>query len=367
MSENDPTETLAVHCGNNFDAGLKSSFEPVRYRLLSAGADDMRRRDFITLIGGAAAAWPPVVRAQQPAMPVIGYLSSRSAGDSANIVTAFRKGLNEVGYVEGKNIAIASRFAEGHMDQLPALAAELVSRQVSVLVATGGTSSVIAAKAATATIPIVFVMGGDPVKLKVVASLARPGGNITGVTFLANGLAAKEVQLLHEVVPKADFIGFLVNPNDPNSNPDIEQAQEAADTLRQKLLIVKAGTESDIDTAFSTLAQQKAGALFVDVEPFLSIQTPKILALAARFSLPTVSSAEGFAAAGGLMNYGTSIVDANHQLGIYTGQVLKGTKPADLPVMQPTKFKLVINLKTAKALGVDVPSTLLARADEVIE
>jgi putative ABC transport system substrate-binding protein len=326
----------------------------------------MRRREFITLISGAAA-WPVVARAQQSAMPVVGYLSSRSASDSANIVTAFRLGLNEVGYVEGQNIAFEFRFAEGHTDRLSTLAAELVSRQVSVLVATGGTSSVIAAKAATATIPIVFVMGGDPVKLKVVASLARPGGNITGVTFLANGLAAKEVQLLHELVPKADLIGFLVNPNDPNSSPDVEQAQEAADTLQQKLLIVKASTESDIELVFSTLAQQKAGALFVDVEPFLSMQTPRILALAARLKLPTVSSVEGFAAAGGLMNYGTSIVDANRQLGVYTGKVLKGTKPADLPVMQPTKFKLVINLKTASALGVTIPASLLTAADEVIE
>jgi putative ABC transport system substrate-binding protein len=326
----------------------------------------MRRREFITLLGGATV-WPLAARAQQSAMPVVGYLSSRSASDSANIVTAFRQGLNEVGYVEGQNIAFESRFAEGHMDRLSTLAAELVSRQVSVLVATGGTSSVIAAKAATATIPIVFVMGGDPVKLKVVASLARPGGNITGVTFLANELAAKEVQLLHELVPKADLIGFLVNPNDPNSNPDVEQAQEAADTLQQKLLIVKASTESDIELVFSTLAQQKAGALFVDVEPFLSMQTPRILALAARLKLPTVSSVEGFAAAGGLMNYGTSIVDANRQLGVYTGKVLKGTKPADLPVMQPTKFKLVINLKTASALGVTIPASLLTAADEVIE
>jgi putative ABC transport system substrate-binding protein len=326
----------------------------------------MRRRELITLLGGATV-WPLAARAQQSAMPVVGYLSSRSASDSANIVTAFRQGLNEVGYVEGQNIAFESRFAEGHMDRLSTLAAELVSRQVSVLVATGGTSSVIAAKAATATIPIVFVMGGDPVKLKVVASLARPGGNITGVTFLANGLAAKEVQLLHELVPKADLIGFLVNPNDPNSNPDVEQAQEAADTLQQKLLIVKASTESDIELVFSTLAQQKAGALFVDVEPFLSMQTPRILALAARLKLPTVSSVEGFAAAGGLMNYGTSIVDANRQLGVYTGKVLKGTKPADLPVMQPTKFKLVINLKTASALGVTIPASLLTAADEVIE
>lgn len=325
----------------------------------------MKRREFMKLLGGAAVSWPHVARAQS--MPVIGYLSSRSPSDSANIVTAFHHGLNEAGYIDGQNIAIESRFAEGHIDRLPALAAELVSHPVKVLVATGGTSSVVAAKATTATIPIVFVMGGDPVKLGVVASLARPGGNITGVTFLANGLAAKEVQLLHELVPKADLIGFLVNPNDPNANPDAKEAKEAADTLQQKLLVVKAGTESDIEGAFATLAQQHAGALFIDVEPFFAMQRPRILALAARFALPTISSLEGFAAAGGLMDYGTSIADANCQLGNYTGQVLKGKKPADLPVMQSTRFKLVLNRKIAKALGLEIPTSILLRADEVIE
>jgi putative tryptophan/tyrosine transport system substrate-binding protein len=324
------------------------------------------RRELIPALGGAIT-WSIAARAQQPAVPVIGYLSSRSLADSADIVTAFRQGLNEAGYVEGQNVAIELRFAEGHIDQLQRLAGDLISRQIKVLVATGGTSSALAAKAATTTIPIVFVMGGDPVKLGVVASLARPGGNITGVTFMANGLAAKEVQLLHELVPKADLIGFLVNPNDPNANSDAKEAQEAADTLQQKLLIVKAGTESDIDVAFATLAQQHVGALFVDVEPFLSMQRPKILALASRYSLPTISSVQGFAAAGGLMDYGTSITEANHELGNYTGRVLKGTKPADLPVMQSTRFKLVINAKTAKVLGIEIPTSILLRADEVIE
>jgi putative ABC transport system substrate-binding protein len=328
----------------------------------------MKRREFITLIGGAAAAWPFAARAQQSAkLPTIGYLSSRSLSDSTSIVTAFRNGLIEAGHVEGQNIEIEYRFAEGHIDRLPTLAADLVSRQVRVLVATGGTSSVVAAKTATATIPIIFVMGGDPVKLGVVASLARPGGNITGVTFFANGLAAKEVQLLHELVPKADLIGFLVNPNDPNADTDAKEAQVAADKLGQKLLIVKAGNESEIDSAFSTLIQQKAGALFVDVEPFLAMQHPRIIALADRYALPTISSLEGFAAAGGLLNYGTSITEANRQLGNYTGQVLKGTKPADLPVLQPTKFQLVINRRTAKTLGLAIPADLLATADEVIE
>jgi len=325
------------------------------------------RRQFISALGGATVAWPLAARAQQPAMPVIGYLSSRSPSDSADIVTAFHRGLKEAGYVEGQNVAIESRFAEGHMERLPTLAADLVNRQVKVLVATGGTSSVVAAKAATTTIPIVFVMGGDPVKLGVVASLARPAGNITGVTFMANGLVAKEVQLLHELVPKADLIAFLVNPNDPNAESDVEQAKKAADTLQQKLLVVKAGTQSDIDVAFATLQQRHVGAVFVDVEPFFATQRPKIIALADRNALPIVSSIEGFAAVGGLMDYGTSITEANHQLGDYTGRVLMGTKPADLPVMESTRFKLVINTKVAKALGLDVPTSILLRADEVIE
>jgi putative ABC transport system substrate-binding protein len=326
----------------------------------------MRRREFIALLSGAVA-WPLPARAQQAMMPLIGYLSSRSPSDSAAIVGAFRKGLSEAGYVEGKNIAVESRFAAGHMDQLPALAADLVNRKVSVLVATGGTSSAVAAKAATATIPIVFVMGGDPVKLGIVASLARPGGNITGITFLANGLAAKEVQLLHELVPKANLLGFLVNPYDPNAKSDAAEAQDAADKLRQKIIVVKAGTESDLEVAFATLAQQHAGALFVDVEPFLAMHQSNIISLAGRYSLPTVSSLEGFAAAGGLMNYGTSIVDANRQLGVYAAQILRGTKPDELPVMEPTKFQLVVNKKTANKLGLDVPTSILLRADDVIE
>ena len=329
----------------------------------------MRRREFITLLGCVSTAWPAMARAQQPNVPVIGYLSARSLSDTANTVAAFRNGLKEVGYVEGQNVVIEYRFAEGRIDQLPSLAADLVSRRVAVLAATSGTSSVIAAKTAlaTATIPMVFVMGGDPVKLGVVASLARPGGNITGVTFLANGLTAKLVQLLHEAVPHAGLMGFLVNPNDPNVNSDVRETQEASDKLRMKLLVVKASTPSEIDSAFATLAQQRAGALLVNIEPFLGLQSPRILALANRYTLPTVSSLEGFAAAGGLMNYGTSIIDANRQLGIYTGQVLRGTRPADLPVMQPTKFRMVINLRTAKKLGITMPPTLVAQADSVIE
>lgn len=328
----------------------------------------MKRRDlFKALASVAAARIASPLDAQAAEMPLIGYLSSRSPTDSTAIIAAFHKGLSEAGYVEGKSVAIESRFAAGHMDRLPALAADLTDRKVNVLVATGGTSSAVAAKAATATIPIVFVMGGDPVKLGIVASLARPGGNITGITFLANGLAAKEVQLLHELVPKADLLGFLVNPYDPNAKSDAAEAQDAAEKLGQKLVIVKAGIQSDLEAAFSVLAQQHAGALFVDVEPFLAMHQNDIIALAARYSLPTVSSLEGFAAAGGLMNYGTSIIDANRQLGVYTAQILKGTNPADLPVAEPTKFQLVVNKKTANKLGLELPTSIILRADDVIE
>jgi putative ABC transport system substrate-binding protein len=328
----------------------------------------MKRRKFITLLGGAAAAWPLATRAQQAAMPVIGYLSSRSPADSAHIVAAFRQGLNESGFVDNQNVMIESRFAEGDFDRLPGLAADLVRRQVNVLVATGGTVSVVKAKPAVpATIPIVFAMGGDPVQLGIVASLNRPGGNITGVSFLVNGLAAKEIELLHELVPRAAIIGVLVNPKDPNAESDAREAQTAADTFGQKLVVVKASTESEIDLAFTTLVQQRVAALFVDTEPFFTDQRVKIAALAAQHTLPAVYQLREFAAAGGLATYGTSITEANRQLGVYTGRILKGTKPADLPVLQSTRFELIVNLKAARTLGLDMPSSLLARADEVIE
>jgi putative ABC transport system substrate-binding protein len=328
----------------------------------------IKRRDFMRLVGGALVAWPLAARAQQKTLPVIGYLSSRSPNESAHIVAAFRQGLQEAGFVDGQNVVIESRFAEGNFDRLPALAADLVRRQVHVLVATGGTVSVVKAKPVVpTTIPIVFAMGGDPVNLGVVASLARPGGNITGVSFLVNELAAKSVEMLHELVPKATVIGFLVNPNDPNAESDMTGARTAADAFRLKLVVAKASTESEIDTAFTTFVQQQVAALFVDTEPFFTDQREKIVALAARHALPAVYQLREFAVAGGLMTYGTSVTDANRLLGVYTGRVLKGTKPADLPVMQSTKFELIINLKTAKALGLDVPPSILLLADEVIK
>ncbi len=325
-------------------------------------------RFIVIVILALALLWAlPAARAQQTTLPVIGYLSSRSPNESAHIVAAFRQGLQEAGFVEGQNVAIESRFAEGNFDRLPALAAELVRRQVHVLVATGGTVSVVKAKPVVpATIPIVFAMGGDPVKLGVVASLARPGGHITGVSFLVNELAAKTVELLHELVPKAAVIGFLVNPNDPNAESDTRGAQTAADTFRLRLVVAQASNANEIESAFTTFVQQQVAALFVDTEPFFTDQRANIVALAARHALPAVYQLREFAAAGGLMTYGTSITDANRQLGVYTGRVLKGTKPADLPVMQSMKFELIINLKTAEALGLTIAPTLLFQADEVI-
>ena len=327
----------------------------------------LHRREFITLIGGAAA-WPVIVRAQQPGMPVIGYLSQRSPTDSASIVAAFRRGLKEEGFVEGQNVIIVSRYAEGQIDRLPTLASELVRRGVNVFVATGGTGSVVKAKPVVPpTIPIVFAMGGDPVKLGVIASLARPVDNITGVSFLLTEIAAKEIELLHELVPKAVVIGMLANPRDPNYETDIKGAQMAADASGHKLVVAKASEESEIVSAFALLVQQQISALFVNADPLYNVNAPKILGLAAGHAMLTVSSWEGFAAEGGLISYGTSINEANRQVGIYTGKILKGTRPGDLPVMQSTKFKLVINLKTARAIGLAVPDKLLALADEVIE
>jgi putative ABC transport system substrate-binding protein len=328
----------------------------------------MKRREFITLLGGAAAMWPVAAAAQQPAMPIVGYLSTRAPDDSGHIVGAFRKGLEEVGFADGRNVVVESRFAEGHYERLPALAEDLVRRRVTLLVATGGTSSAVAAKPLLpASMPMVFAMGGDPVNLGLVASLARPGGNVTGIAFLVNALSAKHVQLLQELAPSAKTIGFLVNPDDPNLVSDIKQAQEAADALALKLVVAKAATERDLNLAFGTLGEAHVEALFVQVGPFFTDQRTRIAALAALHSLPAIYALREFVDAGGLMSYGTSITDANRQLGIYAGRVLNGAKPAELPVMQSTSFELLINLKAAKALGLDLPTSILLRADEVIE
>jgi len=312
-------------------------------------------------------AWPIAAHAQQKAMPVIGFLSSRSPGEAALLVAAFRQGLNETGYIEGQNLAIEYRWAEGHYDRLPALAADLVERKVAVIAALGGTPSARSAKNATPTIPIVFSMGDDPVAIGLIASLARPGGNLTGLSFLVTELTPKRLELLIELVPQAKVIALLINPANTGAQRSVRETQEAARAKGVQLPILKAGTESEIDAAFSSLVQLQAGALVVQADPFLDGQREQLVALAARHAVPAIYGFREFAASGGLITYGTSLTAVYRQVGTYVGNILKGANPADLPVQQPTKFELVVNLKTAKALGLTVPQSLLARADEVIE
>jgi putative tryptophan/tyrosine transport system substrate-binding protein len=326
----------------------------------------VRRREFITLLGGATA-WPLAVRAQQPAMRVVGFLSGRSPGESAAVVNAFRQGLAENGYVEGKDIAIEFRWADGHYDRLAPLAAELVARQVEVIAATGGSVSGLAAKSATGTIPIVFSSGGDAVKLGLVASLNRPGGNVTGVNLVFGALGAKRLELLRSLVPAAAAIAMLVNPNYPSAASEVQDVEAAGRTLGLRISILNARTESEFEPAFTALVEQKAAALVVADDPYLVSQRDRIVQLATRYAVPAMYITRDFADAGGLMSYGPSIIDGYRLVGVYTGRILKGEKPADLPVVQPTKFDLVINLKTARALGLTIPDKMLALADEVIE
>jgi putative ABC transport system substrate-binding protein len=326
----------------------------------------MRRREFMAFVGGAAV-WPLAARAQQPAMPVIGFLNGFSPAEWAQPLAAFREGLNEVGYIEGRNVAIEYRWAEGQSDRLPALAAELVHRQVSVLVATGGSPTAVAARAATTTIPIVFVVGTNPFKTGLITSLSRPVGNVTGVYFLTGEMEGKRLELLRELVPTGALIAVLFNPRNLNTATEAKVVQDTALTLGHPTYILHAGSEPEIDTAFEALFQSRATALLVGADPFFLTRRDQIIALAARHALPTIYGEREFTEAGGLMSYGTSLTDATRQSGLYAGRILKGEKPADLPVMQSSKFEMVINLKTAKALGLDIPQTLLARADEVIE
>ena len=318
-------------------------------------------------LGGAAAAWPLAARAQQPAMPVVGFLSSASPATWASFVAGFRKGLNEAGFIDGQNVTIEYRWAEGQYDRLPGLAADLVNRKVAVILAAGGSDPAKAAKAATATIPIIFVSAADPVRAGIVTSFNRPGGNVTGVSLLGSALEAKRLGLLNEITPGAASIGVLVNPNYPDADLQLRELQEAAGVIKRQIIIVRASTEAEIDAAFATVAQQGAAALLVTQDPFLNSRREQLVALAARHKLAAIYSVREVTEIGGLVSYGTHFADGFRQAGIYAGKILKGASPADLPVMQPTKFEFVINLKTAKTLGLTIPPHLQQLADEVIE
>jgi putative ABC transport system substrate-binding protein len=335
--------------------------------VLQGLAEAMRRRDFIKGIGGTAAGWPLAARAQRPTTPVIGVLIPGTPQEEMPALNTFKRGLSQSGYVEGQSVTIESRWAEGRFDRLPAMAADLVRRGVSVIVTLGGTITVLAAKGVTTSIPILFSQGGDPVKAGLVASLNRPGGNVTGTTLLAGSLDGKRVELLHEVMPQVTELAMLRNPNNPNSDPETNDAQAAAASKGLRLRVLGVSTPDEIDTAYGVVAREKIAALIVGTDPFLNARVDQLVALAARYAVPAIYGYREFAVAGGLLSYGASRTEALRQLGIYAARVLKGEKPADLPVQQAVKIELVLNLKTAKALGTEFPLPLLARADEVIE
>jgi len=327
----------------------------------------VKRRAFITLLGGAAVTWPLAARAQQPKVPVVGFLRDTSLADAMHLVAAFRQGLKEAGFIEGQNVMVEYRSAEHQLHRLPALVADLVRQQVALIV--GNTESALAAKSANTTVPIVFVTGGDPVMLGFVSSLNRPGGNATGVSFLTSASGTKRLELLRQIMPKAAAIAMLVdvNPNSPQAGDERRDVQAAAHAIGQELIVVEAGSDRDIEAAFATFTQRGAGALLVGTGSSLYSRRARLVALAAQHRIPTIYVLREFVTAGGLMSYGTSITDAYRLAGVYAGRILKGEKPADLPVQQSTKFAFLINLRTAKALGLEIPDKLLALADEVIE
>jgi putative ABC transport system substrate-binding protein len=327
----------------------------------------MRRREFISLVVGAAAAWPRAARTQQGPMPVIGFLSARSPEESAHLIAAFRQGLAEGGFVEGQNVAIEFRWARGQYDLLPALAADLVSRRVNVLTTAGGEPAAVAAKRATSTIPIVFGSGSDPVRAGLVESWNRPGGNATGITFMTTLMEPKRLGLLRDLVPGVRLVGVLLNPSFPPAERQLQDIEEAARSVDQRIVVAKAGTDAELDAAFATLIKASVGGLLVGADPYFDTRRERIVAFAQQQRLPAIYQFREFAVAGGLLSYGIDVVDAYRQYGVYTARILKGARPADLPVLQPTKFELVINLKTARALGVKISDNLLSLADEVIE
>jgi putative ABC transport system substrate-binding protein len=327
----------------------------------------MRRRDFIALLGGSAATWPLAARAQQPAMPVVGFLHDGSFEPRIHLVAAFRQGLSDAGFVDGRNVVIEYRWAQDKFDRLPALVAELVQRQVAVIATPGSAAAALAAKAATNVIPIVFSVGTDPVKLGLVGSLNRPGGNVTGVSYLTQELGPKRLGILRELMPSGADVVVLVNPTSPVTDSALRDMQAAASAVGQQLSVLHASDNQEINAAFLAMAQKHAPALVIVTDPLFTSRRVQLVTLASRHAVPAIYTSREFAEVGGLMSYGTNLPDIYHQVGTYAGRILKGEKPADLPVAQPTKFEFVINLATAKALAIDVPATLLGRADEVIE